>query len=268
MVQKQKSKITVFQLFFLSFSYVFSGFFLVGERAFLSLLLTLAAVLLYAALGYLFTAYAPIRFEEKNRFSSFLSCAGDERPGKLLAAMITFFSAAELLLMLPLFISSVKNFSPFIPVWITALLLIAIVFFISAHGLSVIGRFSETMIFLLIPLFAYLVFRDTHPIDLSAFSKDLRSLFSIMPGPFLFLLSMTVSQSTAMPSPLKKRALVLSSVLFGGAVLAVLAMFLLMLFGTGENNIFMLFLGWATSLVRASLLISLCTVDAKRLCVA
>ena len=54
-----KSRITLFQLFFLSFAYVFSGLFLIREGSFLSLLIPLVSALVYGVIGYGFLRAAP-----------------------------------------------------------------------------------------------------------------------------------------------------------------------------------------------------------------
>ncbi len=66
-----KSRITLFQLFFLSFAYVFSGLFLIREGSFLSLLIPLVPALVYCAIGFGFfaaVALAAVRLCAKTSF--------------------------------------------------------------------------------------------------------------------------------------------------------------------------------------------------------
>ena len=91
-----------------------------------------------------------------------------------------------------------------------------------------------------------------------AFSSDLRVLFAVMPSPVFYLLAMTAEKSVSMPMPPKRSALSFSLIFFSGAVLAVLLTIFFLLFGAERDNLFLLFLGWMTSLVRLSVLFSLC----------
>ena len=68
MIRTRSCGITVFQLFFLTFSYVFSGLFLIGERSFLSLLIPVGTALLFSAVGFFLLQNLPRLRAEKERF--------------------------------------------------------------------------------------------------------------------------------------------------------------------------------------------------------
>lgn len=251
----KSAKITLFQLFFLSFSYVFSGLFLIGERSFLSFLVPLAAMLLFCALGFLFLEYAPRTFAQRGRFLSFLSCGKEHFFAKLFAALLVISAVAEALLSLTALAFSVRRFSGFLPFWLIFALTALAGLLIAGHGLTAVGRFAELTAFLIVPLLFWLVFWDITPIDLRAFSDDPYAFFLVMPSPVFFLLSMTVSESTAMPKSVADLRLFPLVCVFG-ACAAVLCMILFCLYGASQSNIFFLFFGWMTSLIRMGILLS------------
>ncbi len=260
MAECSKSKVTVVQLFFLSFSYVFSGLFLIREHAVLSFFLPLGAVLLFSFFGFLFLQCSPRQFTEKERFLCFLSCGKPHWTSKALMAVLIFLSAAEMLLSWLMFAHSVHAFSTFVSFSFTAVLILLLALFISFHGLTALGRFAELFIFLIVSLLFRLIFRNFETVDFTSFSRDLYALLIVTPAPLFYLFSMTVSESTAMPKPIKN-LYVIPLLSFFGAVAAVLCSFLFLLFGAGEQNIFFLLFGWTASLIRLSLLISVCTTD-------
>ena len=260
MAENSKSKITVVQLFFLSFSYVFSGLFLIRERSFLSLFVPLATVLLFSVFGFFFLKCAPRVFTERGRFLRFLSCGNPHWVAKLLMTFLIFLSSLEMLLTWMAFSDSVHSFSAFLSFPFTAAIVLLLALFIGAHGLTVLGRFSELFVFLIAPLLFRLVFRDFATVDFGAFSSDLYALLTVTPAPIFYLFSMTVCESTAMPKPIRRLFLFpLLSVC--GALAAILCIFLFLLFGAGESSIFFLLFGWMASVIRLSLLISVCTAD-------
>ena len=131
---------------------------------------------------------------------------------------------------------------------------------IAMHGLTALGRFSELSVFLIAVLLFRLIFFRFALMDFSAFSQNYYAFLIITPAPLFYLFSMTVSESTAMPKPVKN-LYVIPLLSFFGAAVAVLCAFLFLLFGMGEENIFFLLFGWTASAIRLSLLISVCTGD-------
>ena len=260
MAECSKSKVTVVQLFFLSFSYVFSGLFLIREKSFLSLLVPLGAVFLFSCFGFGFLQCAPRVFSEKERFLLFLSCGKPHWFSKALMSFLILLSGAEVLLTWMAFAFSVTSFSSFISFPFAVVLILLLALFVSVHGLTAVGRFSELLVFLIAPLLFRVVFRGFETVDFSAFSTNLHALVTITPAPLLYLFSMTVSESTAMPKPIR-RLFVIPLLAFCGAFMAVLCMFLFLWFGMGEKNIFFLLFGWTASAIRLSLLVSVCLAD-------
>ena len=253
-----KSKITLFQTFFLSFAYVFSGLFLIRERSLISLFIPLAPALFYCAVGYGFLYRAPRSFSDEGRWISFLSCGRPYVGGRLFASALTFFGASELVLSWLAFSDSVHGFADFTSISLAAGLILMLAVFAGAHGLTAVGRFSELSVFLIVPLLLRIVFFDFVPVELFAFSEDLHALLAVMPSSVLYICSMAVLRSTAMPSAPEKPILIPLSFLLG-ALTAVLCAVLFLLYGAGENNIFLLLFGWTASLIRLALLVCVCT---------
>ena len=252
-----KSRITLFQIFFLTFAYAFSGLFLIREASFLSLLLPLAVGFFYCTVGYLFLRCAPKDSSEGGRWLTFLSCGKAHIGARIFAALLCAFCAAELIVCLIAFAVSVSGFSDFLSVSFSAAMILACGIFVGAHGLTAVGRFSELLAFLIVPLVFWIVFFDFAPVDFGSFSDDLYALLAVTPAPLLYLFSMTALQSPKSP-------LAVASASFSGIAAAVLGAFLFMLYGADESNLFLLFFGWTSSLIRLALLICVCTEERKK----
>ena len=250
---KYTAKITLFQLFFLSFAYVFSGLFLVGERSFLSLLIPAGAVLLFSAWGYSLLQNAPRGCAEKERLVFFLSCGMPKGIAVSLGVAFVLLSMAEAVLSLLALCFSAYAFSSFLPFWLIFLISGVMIVFIASHGLTVIGRLAELMAFLIVPLMLWILLWRVEPIDITAFSSDLHVLFTVTPAPILFLFSSAVLKSTAMPKEKRLHSVPLAAIT--GAAVAVLCTVLFLLYGASENNIFFLFFGWMTSVIRIGMLL-------------
>jgi len=253
----EASGITVFQVFFLSFAYVFSGLFLIREEAFLSLLLPLAAALVYCALGYSFLQCAPCTLFPRERWLSFLSCGKPHAFARAFAVLLTLLGAAELVLSWIALAFSVGAFSDFISFSLAAALTLLLALFAGAHGPTVLGRFSELFAFPIAVLLLNLVFFDFAPVDFGAFSDDLYALFTVTPAPILYLFSLARLPSTAMPHTAGATVSVPVGS-FLGTLAAVLCTFLFLLC-KADGGVFHLLFGWMASLIRLSLLICVCT---------
>lgn len=256
----EKSGITLFQLFFLSFSYVFSGLFLIRETAFLSLLIPLTFTLLYCIFGYFFLRLAPRAFYEKERWLSFLSGGRAHTAGKIFAVFLTLIASIELIFTWLAYAVSVSSFAEFLSFSFAAALILLLAIFAGGHGLTVIGRFAELFTFQIVPLVLWFIFFDLVFVDFGAFSGNLYAFMIVSPAPILYLFSETVLQSTAMPDG-SKNPIKIPAACFLGAMIAVLCAFLFLLYGADKNNIFLLFFGWTASLVRLAVLICVCTAD-------
>lgn len=250
---RNTEKITLLQLFFLSFSYVFSGLFLIGERSFLSFLLPVVAVLLFSACGFFLLQNAPDCNAKKYGLRDFLSCGTSAPLSTVLSVVFALFAMVEAGLSLFAFCFSVRAFASFLPFWLILIICAGLIVFVAAHGLTAIGRLSELMAFLILPLLLWILLWKVSPIDLTAFSSNLYAVFAVTPAPILFLFSATVSKTTAMPNEKSLRLFPFASVL--GAVLAVLCAVLFLIYGASEEHIFFLFFGWLTSVIRIALLL-------------
>lgn len=253
MTRQKSAKITLFQLFFLSFSYVFSGLFLSGARSLLSFLIPLGAMVLCSSVGFFLLGYAPRTFAEKGRFLSFLSMGRVSPFAKLLGVLFSFSAVAEALVSVIALTFSAHAFSRFIPFWLVFALTLALSLFAAWHGLTAVGRFSELMLLPIVPFFLYLLLWNVEPMAIGRLFEHVYVFFLVMPAPVFYLLSMTVSESTAMPKAVKDLRL-FPLTMCAGALLAVLCMSLFMLYGADDGNVIFLFFGWVTGMIRAGML--------------
>jgi hypothetical protein len=253
-----RSRITLFQLFFLSFAYVFSGLFLLSETAVLSLLIPLISSFACCVIGFLYLRCLPTEFSEKERWISFLSCGRPYAAARVFACIFSAFGAVELILSWTAFVLRIFEFSDFLPISLVAAVSLFLAVFVGAHGLSVVGRLSELLAFLIVPLILWAVLWDFAPLDLRSFGEEPCAWIAVLPSPSFYLLSMTVLRSTAMPNAARK-PIRIPLISFCGAVAAVVCAFLFLFYGAGEENIFRLFFGWMATLIRLSLLVCVCT---------
>ena len=255
---QSRSRITLFQLFFLSFAYVFSGAFLISETAVLSLLILLISAFVYCVIGYLYLRCLPTVFSEGGRWLSFLSCGKPHAAARVFVRIFSVISAAELILSWIAFTSRIHGFSTFLPISLVAVASLLLVVFVGAHGLTVVGRLSELLVFLIVPLILWAVLWKFAALDLRTFGEEPCAWIAILPAPIFYLLSMTALQSTAVPNVARK-PIRIPLISFCGAIAAIICAFLFLLYGSGEENIFRLFFGWTASLIRLALLVCVCT---------
>lgn len=253
-----RSKITLFQLFFLSVAYVFSGMFLLSETAVLSLLIPLIPAFVYSAVGYLYLRRLPTDFSEKGRWISFLSCGRPHMAARVFARIFSVFGAAELILIWIAVFCRIHDFTDFLPLSLVAAAVLFLAVFVGAHGLTVVGRFSELTAFLIAPLILWAVLRRFSALDLRTFGENPCVWITVLPSPIFYLFSMTTLQSATTPNA-NCNPIRIPLVLFGGAVAAAVCAFLFMLYGVGRENVFLLFFGWTATLIRLALLVCVCT---------
>ena len=257
-VMRSRSRITLFQLFFLTFAYVFSGVFLISETAVPSLLIPLISAFVYCMVGYLYLKCMPTVFSEDGRWLSFLSCGKPYAAASVFAWIFSVFGAAELILSWVAFALRIHDFADFLPISLVAAAGLLLAIFVSAHGLTVVGRLAELLAFLIVPLILWAVLWEFAALDLRTFGEEPCAWITVLPSPIFYLLSMTALQSTAMPNAASK-PIRIPMISFCGAVAAVICAFLFLLYGAGEKNVFRLFFGWTATLIRLALLVCVCT---------
>ncbi len=255
-----KTHLTPFQLFFLTFLYVFSGLTLADADSFLALMLPFAVVLLWAVIGY--------RGAMKKRadFSDFLSAYMPKKETGIPLAFFLFTSAAEavcLLMDAGTILTLEANFIPF-PLILAVLIGIAIL--TARRGVTVLGRFAELSLFLLVPLIFIHLFGEFSPITMIGDFSGVRIAFSVMPAPIFFLLSMTtVSGDTGTSDGFratgkvpKNRAEFLIKTVIAAAAIAVILKAFLWMFPLGEHELLLYFTEYMAYVAKLSLLFSVC----------
>ena len=254
-----KTHLTPFQLFLLTFLYVFSGLSLADADSFLALILPFSAVLLWAVIGY--------RGATKKRaeLSDFLSAYMPKKETAIPLAFFLFTVAAEAVCLLMDAGTVLTLEADFIPFPLILAVLIAIACLTAKKGVTVLGRLAELSLFLLVPLVLVHLFGAFHPIQTSGEASGVRLVFSVMPSSVFFLLSMTTVSGDEGTSDgfrstgraPRNRAGFLIKTVIGGAGFAVLARAFLLMFPFGEHALLIYFLEYMAYAVKLSLLFSI-----------
>ncbi len=252
--------LTPFQLFFLTFLYVFSGLTLSGADSLWALLVPLAAAMLWTLIG----ACGAVRYRED--LTSFLSAYMSRRETALPLAFFLSVSAAQAVFQFYDMASALGSFADFLPFSTVLLVILGVTLAVCRLGVTVLGRLSETSLFLLIPLILLHLFGSYMPMDASGFKADWHLLFSVLPAPFFFLLSLSSAagdrQATdsfrASANAPRSRVRLLCGVMIGGAVLAVLLRALVLIKPMGEDELLLRFLEYTAHTVKLCLLVCLC----------
>ena len=255
-----KTHLTSFQLFFLTFLYVYSGLALADADSLLALFVPMTACVLWATVGYRGAA------NKRGDLTDFLSVYLPRKETVIPIAFFLFVSAAEAVLVLfdvSVFLGAESEFISF-PLLLMVLLGIAVL--ACCKGVTVLGRFSETVLFLLVPIFMIHLFGKFTPIAMTGDASGVRLVFSVMPAPIFFLLSMTTVSGDAGTSAAlrvtenapKSRARYLVATVILGALFAGLLRVGLLMLPFGEHELMLYFLEYMAHVVRLSLLLSVC----------
>jgi hypothetical protein len=254
-----KTHLTPFQLFLLTFLYVFSGLSLADADSFLALILPSAVVLLWAVIGYRGA------MKKRAELSDFLSAYMPKKETAIPLAFFLFTVAAEAVCLLMDAGTILTLEADFIPFPLILAVLVGIACLTARKGVTVLGRLAELSLFLLVPLFLVHLFGQFRPMQMSGEGSGIRLVFSAMPSPVFFLLSMTTVsgdegtsdgfQSTG--NAPKDRAEFLIKTVIGGAGFAVLVRAFLLMFPFGEYALLVYFLEYMAYAVKLSLLFSI-----------
>ncbi len=256
-----RTHLTPFQLFFATFLYVFSGISLSGADSLFALLLPFAAAALWCCIGY------GGANRKRHDFSDFLSAYLPRKESGIPLTFFLFVTAAEAVLSLLDLSLFFHRESDFVPFALILAVLIGIAFLISRGGMTVLGRISETMLFLLVPAVAIHLFADWEPMELLSHASNLRLAFSVLPTPIWFLLAMTAVSGDrdtsdgfrATANPPKNRALFLTLTAIGGAASAALLQAFFVMFPLGKEDLLVYFLEYSAHAVKLALLFSVLT---------
>ena len=254
-----KNHITPFQLFFLTFSYLLSGFFLFSVRSWLALIAQFAAFSVFAVLA------APAFVCKREGLCDTVDAFAHGAFGKILTALLLIPAMFQTVRTLTGFSVSAGTVTNFLPSWLILLVLLATAIYAVWRGMTAVGRFAELVPFLLVPLLCMCVFGKFSPAQATSDFDAWGALSCVSAAPVFFLAAKCVvpgdvGVSTAMnataPAP-KDRAAFLLRVMIGGAAAAVGFYVFFLLFDTGAHNVLLRLAAWMLHLIRLSVLIAL-----------
>lgn len=254
-----RTHITPVQLFFLTFSYLLSGFFLYHLTSYYAVIAHFALFSLFAV----FCARGLSR--QRSGLFEFVSAYVPGSFGIVFAGLFLVISVFQTIQTVVLFGNSVERFCDFLPWWMIFIVLCFSAVYTVYHGMSAIGRFAELVPFLLVPILFIRPFGNFMPL-LSAKSFDVSAVFSGFSAvPVFFLASKTavagdagISEALQVRSKMPAdRSSYLIRIMIAGAAAAALVYFYLMLFSFGERDILIAFLTWMLHIIRLFVLVGI-----------
>lgn len=261
-----KTHITPFQLFFLTFSYLLSGFFLFSIRSVFGILAQLAVFAVFVMLA---------RPGLSRRRETLYEFVGVFVPGAVLPAVLT---AALLLPAVFQMVHTAVSFSEsagrtadFLPLWLILAILIAVALFAVGGGMTGAGRFAELLPFLLVPLLCIRPFGGFAPMLSVSDFNALRVLSCVSAAPVFFLAAKTVVPGDegisdamgAVVSVPSDRASYMTKLLLGAAAAAAVVYGYLMLFAIDGKDVFFRLTVWMLHFIRLTVPMGL-VADAVR----
>ena len=256
-----RQRITPIQLFFLTLLYVYSGLSLSGADSLFALLVPFAATALWALVG--------MRGAGKHRdgLRGFLSAYMRREEAVLPHLFFLTVSAAQAVCQLFDTAEVLVREADFLSFASVVAVVLAASIVLCRLGMTALGRLSETVLLLLIPLVFLHAFGGYTPMDAFGVQADVHLLFSVLPAPVFFLLSLTVTAGDAEATDSllassrvpRDRARLLCGVVIGGAALAVVLRAFLLILPLGEHELLARFLEYISYVVKLALLLSLCT---------
>lgn len=251
-----KEKITPYQLMFLTFSYMLSGFFLGSVRNFYIVIAEFVFLCIYAYVGY------PGFSLERRGFFDFIGAIVPAKLAKLTILAFLLLAWAQLVPTLVIFAQYVRLISDFLPTWFVGLTLFAAAVFASAQGMTVLGRLAELLPFLLVPLLVTRPFFDFSPAFAVFPWNGSGALSFISITPIFYLLSKTVTAGDVCASRSLKASradiadrgrYVLCFLLIGGLAAVAVYGFLFLFEVTAGDVLFRMFVWWTAFLRLAAL---------------
>ncbi len=252
--------LTPFQLFFLTFLYVFSGLTLSGAESLFALLIPFAAAMLWTLIG----TRGATRYRED--LTDFLCAYMQRRETGLVLIFFLAVSAAQAVLQLCDMTAAVGETGAFLPFATVLLVILASVITVCRLGVTVLGRLAELSLFLLIPLVVLHLFGSWRPMAPMGMQADLHAVFSVLPAPFFFLSALSavagdtgatdsLGASSAVP---RHRAVLVCGVMIGGAALACALRALILVKPFAQAELLLLFLEYVAHMAKLALLLCVC----------
>lgn len=181
-----RTHITPVQLFFLTFSYLLSGFFLFHISSYYAV----------AAQFAVFSAFAMLCLRGLSRrrtgLSDFVSVYAPGAAGVVFTGLFLVLSVFQMTRTAVFFSESVQRVCRFLPWWVIFITVCFCAVFASGRGMTAAGRFSELVPFLLVPMLLIRPFGDFTP-TLAAGDFDVSGVLScVSSAPVFFLASKTL----------------------------------------------------------------------------
>lgn len=252
-------KITPFQLFFLTFSYVLSGFFLLRTNGLFPLLMQFLRISL--SMLFLRSGFS----KSRDGYCDFVFSFTSGRIGSFLAIILLIPAAWEMIRTAILFVESAGRMTTFFPQAAPVIFLAVLLGFACHVGVTGLGRFSELLPIVIVGLLLRFLLRAFSPAPLlvNFDANDIMGVTSV--APILFLASKTVVPSDngisdAMQNVISApicRERYISRILFGGIASATIFSFVLSLCGGTAKDIFLHMVVWLFFFMRLAVLFTL-----------
>jgi fumarate reductase subunit C len=250
----------------MTFALVFSGLSLSGADTLFALLIPFAMTMLWILIG----AHGAEKYRED--LADFL---GAYMPRRETALPLAFFIAVNAALGVVSFFDTVASFgvmTDFLPFPAVFFVILGTVLVISRLGTTVLGRLSETTLFLLVPLIVLCLFGPYRSVAAIGTQSDWRLLFAVLPSPVFYMTAMSavagdggatdsLNASARVP---RRRAGFVCGAMIGGAALAVFVRLFVLLSPLEEDMLLFRFLEYSSHMVKLSLLLNVCLYGARR----
>jgi len=254
-----KTHITPIQLFFLTFSYLLSGFFLYNITSYYAVTAHFAVFSVFAVLC--------LRGLSRSRtgLSDFVSAYAPGTAGIVFTGLFLLLSVFQMTRTAVFFSESVRRLCRFLPWWVIFVTVCICAVFAVFRGLTAAGRFSELIPFLLVPMLLICPFGDFAP-ALSAGDFDISGVLSCLSSaPVFFLASKTLTSgddgiSEAMRAghePPADRGAYLVRIMVTAAASASFVYVYFTLFAFGHADLFLRLFIWTLHIIRLSVLIGI-----------
>ena len=254
-----KTHITPVQLFFLRFSYLLSGFFLFNITSYYAVTAQFAVFSVFAVLCLRGLS------QRRTGLSDFVGAYAPGAAGTVFTGLFLVLSVFQMTRTAVFFSESVQRLSRFLPWWVIFLTVCICAVFAVVHGMTAVGRFSELVPFLLVPMLLIRPFGD-FTLTLSAGDFDVSGVLScVSAAPVFFLASKTLTSgddgiSDAMrvgSEPPANRGAYLVRIMVSAAAAASLVYVYFTLFSFGAADLFLRLFIWMLHIVRLSVLVGI-----------
>ena len=254
-----RTHITPVQLFFLVFAYLLSGFFLFNIHSYYAVAAQFAVFSVFAVMA------SGALSRRSTGLSDFVSFYVPGAAGTVLTGAFLDLSVFQTVRTTVFYGESIARYCTFLPWWMIFSVLLLCAFLAVKRGMTAVGRFSELLPFLLVPLLFVRPFGDFAPtLSLSDFPVS-GVLSCVSCVPVFFLASKTLvsgdegvsdAMQSANPPPVRRAAFLLQVMLAAAASASLLYGFLTM-FTFRAGDVFLSLFLWMLHIIRLSILVGI-----------